>query len=335
MTQPDTHSSNETARALWYVDRGLVAVLEENLPLVSGSDHVRVKTVFSAISRGTERLVYLGAVPESEWHRMRAPMQMGAFPFPVKYGYCAVGVVDGGVEELMGRTVFCLHPHQDVFVVPKTAVTPVPAGVPARRATLAANMETAVNALWDGRIAIGDRVNVIGAGILGLLTAYLCTRVPGTDVTLIDVDDSRRNVAQSLGLRFARPRDLPVEADLVFHTSASAQGLQSAIDCAAMEARIVEMSWYGAREIGIGLGGAFHSKRLSLILTQVGHVSAGQRPRWTFERRLAKAIELLADPLLDALMPTEIGFKDVAECLPRVFADNASGLPPVIKYGRD
>ena len=332
MTQPDTQTSPMTARALWYVDRGLVALLEESLPPVHGSDQVRIRTLYSAVSRGTERLIYLGAVPESEWHRMRAPMQMGAFPFPVKYGYCAVGIVEDGAPELRGRTVFCLHPHQDLFNAPKSAIAPVPPGIPARRATLAANMETALNAVWDSRMAVGARVNVIGAGIVGLLTGYLAARIPGTEVTLIDVTEARRDVAERIGVGYATARDMPGEADVVFHTSATASGLQAAIDSAGMEARIVEMSWYGTREVGIGLGGAFHSKRLQLISTQVGHVSAAQRPRWSFQRRLGKALELLADPALDALVETELQFEEAPTRLPQVFADNASGLAPVIRY---
>ncbi|MEM1306588.1 MAG: zinc-binding alcohol dehydrogenase [Pseudomonadota bacterium] len=263
---------------------------------------------------------------------MRAPLQVGAFPFPVKYGYCAVGIIREGPDNLRERVAFCLHPHQDQFVVPASTIEVVPDGIPAKRATLAGNMETALNAHWDAGTRMGDRVNVIGGGILGLLTAYLAARIPGTEVTLVDVSDKRKPLADHIGVAFANPSAVPDDADVIFHTSASAPGLQTALDSAAMEARIVEMSWYGAREVGVSLGGAFHSKRLQLISTQVGHVAAANRPRWNFKRRLAKAITLLADPVLDALVQEEIAFDDAERRLPAVFSDNASRLPPVLRY---
>jgi len=293
-----------------------------------------VRTLFSGISRGTERLVFNGAIGQSEWERMRGPNQEGAFPFPVKYGYCATGAVDEGPPELVGRTVFCLHPHQDHFLAPAASLVTVPEAVPARRATLTANMETALNALWEGGAGPSDRIVVVGAGVVGLLVTALAARLPGAEVTTVDVEEARRPVAQSLGARFALPTEAPADADLVFHASATAAGLATAINCAGFEGTIVEMSWYGDKPVQVDLGGAFHSRRLRLVSSQVGHVAPSRRARWTHRRRVEAAAALLAGiPALDALVAEEIAFEDAPRELPRILGPGASGLAPVIRYG--
>lgn len=319
-----------TARAIWYTAPGTVEIRSCVLPPVEAGQAL-VRTAFSGISRGTERLVISGAVGQQEWERMRAPLQEGAFPFPVKYGYCATGIVEEGPDALKGRPVFCLHPHQDGFVAPVEMLAPVPENVPLRRATLAANMETALNAVWDSGASAGDRIVVAGAGIVGLLVAYLAARLPGADVTVVDVAD-RAGIVSSLGARFAPPANGPRNADVVFHTSASAAGLATAISCAGLEATVVELSWYGDKDIAAPLGGAFHSQRLRLQSSQVGQVSASRRPRWSYRRRMEKALELLVDPTLDVLVTDEIAFDDAPVALPRILAPGASGLAPVIRY---
>lgn len=320
------------AQAVWYTGPGQVEIRTQPLaPPMPGQALVR--TLFTGISRGTERLILAGAVGESEWARMKAPMQDGSFPFPVKYGYCAVGVVDAGPDEMIGRTFFCLHPHQDCFVAPVAMLAPVPDAVPARRATLAANMETALNALWDSGAGPADRIVVVGAGVVGLLIAYLAARLPGAEVTVVDVAEARRPLVESFGAAFARPSDvLPSGVDVAFHTSVTAAGLDCAIACAGLEATVVELSWYGNREVPVLLGGGFHSQRLRLISSQVGHVSAGRRPRWDYRRRLLAALALLDDARLDALVAQEIAFADAAAQLPIVLGAGASGLAPVIRY---
>jgi NADPH:quinone reductase-like Zn-dependent oxidoreductase len=329
-TFPDS-GATRTARAIWYTAPGAVEIRTQSLRSVAPG-HALVRTAFSGISRGTERLVMNGAVGQQEWESMRAPMQEGAFPFPVKYGYCATGIVKEGPEPLRGRTVFCLHPHQDWFIAPSEMLALVPAAVPARRATLAANMETALNAIWDSGASAGDRIVVVGAGVVGLLVARIAASIPGTDVTVVDVAADRRILAESFGAQFATPDSPPRDADVVFHTSISAAGLNTAIDCAGMEATIVELSWYGNRDVPARLGGAFHSRRLRLQSSQVGQVSPGHRPRWSYQRRLGKALELLADPALDALVADEIAFADAPVELPRILAAGATGLAPVIRY---
>ncbi len=301
--------NEELAQALWITAPGRVELRLTRLgPLAD--DAVTVRAVVSGISRGTESLVFHGNVPESEWARMRAPFQEGEFPFPVKYGYAMVGRIEDGPRA--GERVFSLHPHQDRFRIPGAAAFPIPDGVSDERAVLAPQMETALNASWDAAPRAGDRIAVVGGGVIGCLTAYLCARMPGTEVTLIDRNPDRRAVAEQLGLRFARPEDkLADGCDLVFHASSTSEGLNLALSLAGFEATVVEMSWYGAGMVGATLGGVFHSQRLRLVSSQVGTVSEARRPRWKHARRLALALSLCADPALDVLVREETLFSDV------------------------
>ena len=331
MTTRRSTGRTQVAKALWYVSAGKAELRPETVPPPRAGE-AQVQTLYTGISRGTERLVLGGQVGESEWERMRAPLQAGNFPFPVKYGYCAVGRVHAGSDDLLGKTVFCLHPHQDWFNVAIERLTVVPDAVSPRRATLTANMETALNALWDSGAGPGDRIAVVGGGIVGLLVASLAGRLPGADVTLVDVDASRATLAKHLGAGFALPTVAPRDCDVVFHTSASAPGLNTAIALAGEEATIVEMSWYGAQKVAVDLGGAFHSRRLKLVSSQVGKVSPSRRIRWDYARRLGAALELLEDPRLDALVVDEIAFSDAAKRVPEILAPGAGGIAPVITY---
>lgn len=324
-------SAKLSATALWYVGPRECVLNAEDLPPPGPGDCL-VRALWSGISRGTERLVFEGRVPDSEYERMRAPFQQGAFPFPVKYGYCAVGEVKAGPADYLGRTVFCLHPHQDRFVVPAGRVALVPEAVPARRAVLAANMETALNAHWDAGSGPADRIVVVGGGVLGLLTGFIAAKLPGAEVTLVDLDESRAGLAEALGCRFALPENCPGEADLVFHASASAAGLSTAIGAAGFEARIVELSWYGEGSVPAPLGGAFHAKRLQLVSSQVGQVAPSRRPRFDYARRTQAALALLADARLDALISAEIPFAEAPARLPALFAPGAAGLTAVLRY---
>jgi threonine dehydrogenase-like Zn-dependent dehydrogenase len=291
-----------------------------------------VRTLWTGLSRGTERLVFNGLTSSPERERMRAPMQEGDFPYPVKYGYCAVGVVDAGPDALAGRTVFALHPHQNRFIAPANQLIVVPDPAPPRRAVLAANFETALNALWDAGVGPGDRIVVIGAGVVGLLITYLAAALPGTEVTVVDIDPARRAIAELLGAGFEKPLDAPDGADVVFHTSATAAGLACALACAGDEATICEVSWYGDTAVTAPLGLTFHSRRLTLISSQVGQVAPSHRPRWSHRRRLEKALGLLADERLDALFTQEVAFPDLPADLPRLLAPDAPGLATAVRY---
>ncbi|WP_137128249.1 zinc-binding alcohol dehydrogenase [Roseomonas sp. HF4] len=325
-----------TSRALWSVAPGRCELREERLPPPAPGQAL-VRALATGISRGTERLVLAGRVPASQRAAMRCPLQAGDFPFPVKYGYSAVGIVEDGPAELRGQRVFVLHPHQDRFLAPVAMCVPVPDAVPDARAVLAANMETAVNVLWDARPLAGERALVIGAGVVGLLVAALLARMPGMEVVVCDIDPRRRGVAEALGARFAAPEDAPADRDLVIHASADPSGLRRALELCAFEARIVEASWYGDREASLPLGEAFHAKRLQIVSTQVGAVAPAMRGRRTHGQRMALALALLADPRLDALAGPVTRFEDLPETMPRLLnppPGEPAPLCPVVAYGR-
>jgi 2-desacetyl-2-hydroxyethyl bacteriochlorophyllide A dehydrogenase len=311
-----------SARACWLAEPGRAELRTETLPAPSAAQ-VLVRTLHSGISRGTEALVFRGEVPVSEYGRMRAPFQAGDFPGPLKYGYCSVGIVDEGPPTLLGRTVFCLFPHQTRYVVPVEAVHVLPEAVPPARAVLAANLETAVNALWDAAPRVGDRIAVVGGGTLGLLVAWLAGRFPGCRVQLVDKQAARREVAERLGVEFAEPEAARDEADLVIHASGQAAGLATALRLAAFEAAVVELSWYGQRDVSVPLGGAFHSRRLTLKSSQVGQVATAQRSRWSRRRRLELALALLADPCLDVLITDAAPFANLPAVLARLAASTS------------
>lgn len=323
-----------TSLAWWVTGPGQGAL--QPAPIDAAEDQsptsaVTVETRFSGISRGTESLVFHGRVPASEHGRMRAPFQQGEFPYPVKYGYANVGQVTDGPADLLGRTVFCLFPHQQRYRVPQQAVYPIPDGVPAERAVLAANMETAVNGLWDASPGVGDRVLVVGLGVVGLLVGWLAAQIPGTRVTVLDTNPARRTQAQALGLDFTEGpgRD---DYDLVFHTSGQPAGLTTALASAGPEARIVEMSWYGNAAVAAPLGEGFHARRLTLRSSQVGQIPTDRRPRWDYRRRMALALELLQDDRVDQLITGESRFAELPQVMPALLDGTADVLCHRIVY---
>ncbi len=310
---------NDLARAFWITAPGRGEIRTESLGAPAPGE-ILVRAQYSAISRGTEALVFQGRVPVSEYNRMRAPFQAGDFPGPLKYGYASVGCVEQGPDELRGRNVFVLHPHQTRYIVPAHAAHVLPDGVPVQRAVLAANLETAVNGLWDAAPTIGDRITVIGAGTVGCLVAWLAARIPGCLVELVDVNLRRARIARVLGLRFASPDTASADADIVIHASGTASGLEAALRVAGFEATILEMSWYGAQLVPVALGEAFHARRLTIKSSQVGMVAASQRARWDSRRRMQLTFELLEDAVLDTLITGESPF----DSLPQVMADLAA-----------
>ena len=319
------------AQSLWIVGPERAELRSEMLP-APGPDEVVVEALFSGISRGTESLIFQHAVPESEWQRMRAPHQAGQLPGPVKYGYASVGRVVEGPDLLRGRSVFCLYPHQTAYVVSSSAVHLVPETVPDARAVLAANMETALNALWDATPVLGQRIVVIGAGVVGALCAYLAARIPGCDVCLVDRRPERAALATALGVAFAVPSAAPGEADLVVHASGSPAGLALALEVAAFEATVLELSWFGDREVSLPLGAAFHARRLIVRSSQVGTVGASMRARRSHAQRLALALQLLADPALDALISAECRFSELPAQLPQVLGSDSPVLCQRVRY---
>lgn len=319
------------ARAFWVAEPGRGEVRTVPVP-EPGPDEVLVRTRYTAVSRGTEALVFRGEVPVSEHRTMRAPFQEGEFPAPVKYGYLAVGDVEQGPPGLVGRTVFCLYPHQSRFVVPADAVTPVPDDVPPGRAVLAGTVETAVNAVWDAAPLVGDRIAVVGAGMVGSAVAGVLAGLPGARVELVDTDPARAAVAEALGVGFATPADATGDCDLVVHASATAAGLQRSLELLAPDSEVVELSWYGSRPVELALGGAFHSRRLAVRASQVGTVSP-RRARRGYADRMALALRLLADPRFDALIGDECRLEDLPQVLAREATGEPRGLGIRVRYG--
>lgn len=326
---------NIPTRQFWIREPGVAEIREA---VVSGpaEGEVLVETLYTALSRGTEALVFEGRVPPSQYHDMRAPFQEGDFPGPVKYGYINVGRVvaapDPQDDHLLGRVVFCLFPHQDRYVVPAAAVTPLPPGVPPDRAVLGANLETAVNVVWDAGVSVGDRVAVIGGGVVGMLVAWLCARIPGTRTVVVDVNAARAVTADALGLPFLTAPPPDADADVVIHASGTAAGLRSALAAAGMEATVVEASWHGDRDVALPLGEAFHARRLTLRSSQVGRIPPGRAPRWSHGRRMATVLDLLADDTLDALVTAESDFEALPAVASRLAREPGDALCHRIRY---
>jgi 2-desacetyl-2-hydroxyethyl bacteriochlorophyllide A dehydrogenase len=302
------------ARAFWVTAPGRGEIRSETLRQPAGGDVV-VRALYSGISRGTEALVFNGCVPASEWERMRAPFQEGNFPAPVKYGYSMVGRVERGPEPLAGSVVFVLHPHQTCFVVGAGDVHVLPESVPPARAVLAANLETALNGVWDASPHIGDRIAVIGAGTVGCLAAWLLSRIPGCNVELIDINPRRRATARALGITFVEPSAAKGDVDVVIHASGAPEGLDLALRLAGLEARIVELSWFGDRSVPLALGSAFHVRRLTIASSQVGRIAPAQRARWNNRRRMELVMSLLQDASLDVLISGESEFDEMPQVM--------------------
>jgi NADPH:quinone reductase-like Zn-dependent oxidoreductase len=323
--------AKRTAHALWIVGPGRAELRAETLPDLQPGQ-LLIRASYSGISRGTESLIFAHAVPPHERERMRAPHQVGSLPGPVKYGYANVGRVIAGSDELTGRHVFCLFPHQSLYCIAQEQALPLPDAVPPARAVLAANMETAVNALWDAQPLLGQRIAVIGAGVVGALCAYLASRIPGCEVTLIDNYPDREDLAHKLGAQFRLADAAPSGVDLVLHASGSAAGLELALRIAADESRIIELSWYGDRSVCVPLGAAFHPGRLQLISSQVGKVAPAMRQRRTHRDPLALALTLLADPVLDHLISTELQLSQLVQELPNILGPNSRTLCARVRY---
>lgn len=333
MSDHIVNSSNAIlSQSLWYVAPGCAEIRSESLAQLPSNQFLRVRALFGSLSRGTESLIYHGLVPQTEYARMAAPWMGGEFPFPVKYGYSNVGLVEEGPADWLGRRVFALQPHQTLYQANLQDVVILPDDVRSERAVLAANMETALNAVWDATPGPGDRIAIIGGGVVGCLIAYLCGHLPEAEVTLVDINENRVTIANQLGVAFSVPETAPSDCDIVFHCSASSAGLATAMLAAGDEATVLELSWYGDRPIAAPLGGAFHSRQIRLQSSQVGHVAASHRPRWTHRRRLQAAMKMLNDSRLDALLDPAVNFSDLPDRLPDLLNTRSNALCCLIRY---
>ena len=318
------------ARAFWLAAGGRGLIRAEALP-DPPADWCVVKTRFSAVSPGTERLVALGRVPVSLREEMRCPYMGGHFPFPVKYGYSLVGEVVSGPADLRGRAVHVLHPHQDICVVRREDVRPLPAGLPAERATLASNLETAVTAVWDSGAVLGERALVVGFGIVGSLIARLLSLSPGIDLEIVEPRRDRRMLAERMGFK-AFPEPGPGAFDLAFDAGGTPAGLQAAIDRVGVEGRVVAVSWFGARPVPLVLGGSFHSRRKRIVASQVSRIPGFLAPRWDVRRRTELVFRLLDRPEFDLHLSPPIPFSGLPELFRALRRRSPAGLGPLIAY---
>lgn len=325
---------DKLAQAYWTLGGQQGEIRPERLT-ATAVDQVQVRTLYSGISRGTESLIFREQVPQSEYQRMRAPFQAGELPGPVKYGYANVGIVEQGPDELCGKTVFCLFPHQTRYQVPISAVVPLPDDVPPELAVLGANMETAVNGLWDAAPRVGDRIAVVGGGVVGVLLSWLCARIPGTRVQLVDTNPHRAQIAWAMGADFSSPELAQQDNDLVIHTSGNPQGLTTALTLAGRESEIIEMSWFGVQAATLPLGEAFHSRRLSIRSSQVGTISPARAARRNHHQRLTQAIGLLNDPVLHAVINETSHFHDLPDTMARLSKTGGDTLCHRVHYDPD
>lgn len=318
------------ARAYWITGprQGTILTEELNSP---GSGQALVRTLYSGVSRGTELLVHRHEVPSEVAEQMRAPHQEGLLPDPVKYGYLNVGVVEQGPEHLTGRRVFCLFPHQDRYVVDASDLRLIPDDVPSPRAVLAGTIETAVNAIWDSGITIGDRVSVVGGGMVGLSLALLLRRFPLARLEVVDVDPTRTLP----GVELRSPGKASTDADVVFHTSATADGLATGLSLLGDEGTLIELSWYGTQTPGVPLGGSFHARRLNIKASQVSRISPARAARRGFGDRMSIALDALRDDAFDALLSPPVDFDELPAAFAELDAGGGSPLCTLVTYPQE
>jgi 2-desacetyl-2-hydroxyethyl bacteriochlorophyllide A dehydrogenase len=322
-------------RELWFTAPGAVE-LREGLPAQLATGQVRVRALASGISQGTELLLWRGEGPEPFDPSLDAA---SAPTYPRRYGYAWVGeiVETCAVDRRVGERVFALLAHGDEHCVVASAARRLPPELPAERATLAANLETAVNVVWDAGIGLGDDVLVVGGGVVGLLAGQLARRAGASRVRLVEPLAARRLVAETLGFDAAlSPEQLigaaEAEADVVIEATGRPECLDLAIAQARSEGVVAVASFYGQRVAPVSLGVAFHRRRLTLRASQVSHLPPSRAGRWSFDRRFELVCELLRDPRLDALLERPIAIADAAAVYARLAAAPQGSLQVVFHY---
>jgi len=329
------------AAAVWFPRARSVELRTETLA-ETGADEVRVRAVLSAISHGTEMLVYRGEVDADL--ALDLPSLVGGFGFPLKYGYASVGraVAVGrdvaGVRE--GDLVFALHPHQDEYVVRQSLVHRLPDRTAPEQGVFLANLETAINVVLDAKPRLGEVVAVFGQGVVGLLVTQLLRR-SGARVVAVEPSALRRSFAERCGAEAAIvPGDASLlrsltggrGADVAIDASGNPSALQEAIECVAPEGTVVVCSWYGEKPVALDLGGRFHRGRVRLISSQVGRIDPSLAPRWDRERRLELATALLGELILAELITHRIPFARAAEAYALVDHWDAETIQVVLDY---
>ncbi len=342
-----TSVQERPAVSIWFTSTRTVELRASSAP-APGRGEVRIEALFSGISHGSEMMVYRGEVPAGLAADSTLPTLQGSFSFPVKYGYASVGrVVDagGGVNELAeGDLVFAFNPHETCYTVPATVVIRLPQELDPRIGVFAANVETAVNSLLDAAPRLGERVVVIGQGVVGLLITQLARRAGASLVITSDLYEKRRQLSRSAGA------DLVVDpaaeslaehvsaltggvgADVVIEASGQPSALDDAVAAAAHEGRVVVVSWYGTKRVELALGSGFHRKRLTLKSSQVSNLDPSLTPRWNVLRRRELAVRYLGELCLDDLISHVLPFDRAAEAYRLIDQRPAEVIQVVLDY---
>jgi len=332
------------AQAIWMTGMRQITVRAEELPSLA-DDAVAVTALRSAISHGTEMLVYRGQVPADL--ALDLPTLAGSFAFPIKYGYALVGEVTACgaavTSHQVGDRVFVLHPHQTYLQVPAAQAKRIPVGIAPTTAVLAANMETAINIVHDLRPALGDVVVVVGLGVVGLLVTWLLARQQLTNLIGVDPIAERRALAQQLGANaVCAPGDAAAVvaeathgrgADGVIEVSGNPAALAGAVAVAGFEAQVVVASWYGTKAVTLDLGSHFHRSRIRLRASQVGHLAPDLLPRWDYARRMDVVWRQLAQFPAQLLISHHYHFSDAPQAYAVVDGGGADVVQVVLHYG--
>lgn len=321
------------ARAYWVVEPGRGELRSVVLPERPPPGTSRVRTEYGSVSPGTERLVGLGLVPAALAGRMACRGMEGTFALPVKYGYCVVGTVVAGAAT--GRRVFAMHPHQDLADIADADLVELPVALPAARAVLVPNLETALNGVWDAELREGERAVVVGAGVVGLLTAYCLAALHGVEPVVVEATPERRRTARTLPFvhRVLAPDEVEAGTFAVaFHASGTPGGLQTALDAVGFEGRVVDLTWYGTQRVELDLGTTFHCQRKRILASQVAVVAPAMRATHGPRERLAEVLRLLGDPHLDALLGAPRTFADLPLWMPDVYARRLDDIVPLVVY---
>jgi threonine dehydrogenase-like Zn-dependent dehydrogenase len=320
------------ANALWHNTSECSAVLEQELP--DRNNHMLlIESLYSLVSLGTERLVASALMPVAIWNEMVVPYMEGSFSLPCKYGYSLVGRVLKGPAQYKGKTVHLMHPHQDKSWVNASSVYAIPPEIPAQRAVLASQVETAVNAIWDSRISLGDTILVAGFGLVGAIIALLASAIPGVKVVILEKNEYRKAIAREMCFHVLdRMEDNNDLFDLAIHTTGDEKALQYCIDHIGRESQVTEVSFYGKKSVNLALGGTFHTGRKRIVASQVSQIPSHMLSRWNLERRKDLVFNILKDKRFDLLTGNIVPFEHAADLFNQIRYGLINDISVIFQY---
>ena len=316
--------------SLWLENKNKPKIKKKLLRPSNKPNTLIIKTLYSGISKGTEKLVSSGFVGKDQYKIMKSPFQEGTFSFPIKYGYINVGKVINGPKKLLHKNTFALYPHQDLFEINSKEVQILNESNNPKKYLLTANMETAINIFWDTQASNKDKIVIVGMGSVGILTAYYFKLQNYKNVFICDSNLKKKKFATLLGLNFKDFKSIK-DIDVVINTTSNYQIINKSFNKLNLEGKIVEASWYGNKKGIINLGGNFHSKRLKLISTQVSNIPKYLSNKHNYKSRLKLAIKALSSNKLLKLVNTESHFNNLEEDYVSII-NNPDSIMHAIKY---